>query len=299
MRYFTTLLFIGFAFNNATAQCSANILTNPGFDAPVQTNIGNNLTGIFIFAGWTMTGGPFNVIKTNGTAYGGGPDNAQNGNQYIDITSAAGTLYQDFTISGASTPVGYSGYFSSREQSGSYTNWTASIQIINLSTSTVVSTSTTKNFTNADGAIPAQETWYYVFGNVTLPPGNYRYLANIGDFGNFDAAQLSTSCVLASRVLAFSGNFADGKTILSWKTDQENNLAFFEIEKSSDGRNFSAIGTVNFLGNHAYTFTDNSAFVADKNYYRIKLTDKDGRITYSSIIIIKQKVTLALLYRLM
>ncbi len=290
------ILFLCSTFNVqlSFAQCSINLLNNPGFDAPVQSAIGNNLTGLFTFNGWTVTGGPFNVIKTNGSAYGGGPDNAKDGNQYIDITSAAGTLYQDFVITGSATPVGYSGFFSSREQSGSYTNWTASIQIINLATSTVVSTSTTKSFTNADGAVPAQETWYYVYGNTTLPPGNYRYLANIGDFGNFDAAQLSTSCILAARVVSFTGSYAAGKATLRWQTDPSSSVSSFEVEQSSDGRNFTSIGTVAFLGNQAYDFTDNSASASGINYYRLKMTDANGRVSYSNTISVKTKGILSL-----
>jgi hypothetical protein len=285
----TICLFVG----KITAQCNVNLLTNPGFDSPVQPAVGNNLTGLFTFTGWTMTGGPFNVIKTNGTAYGGGPDNAKDGNQYIDVTSAAGTLYQDFTIS-STVPVGFGGNFSSREQSGSYINWTASINIVDLGTSTVVATSTTRAFTNADGAVPAQETWYYVFGNVVLPAGNYRFVANIGDFGNFDAAQLSLNCLLATHVISFSGGADNGNNLLKWNCDQTNNLSYFEIQRSADGRNFTTIGNITASGNHPYSFTDSDPLAAETNYYRLKIIDQDGRQAYSAILNIKSKAGLVL-----
>jgi Secretion system C-terminal sorting domain len=284
---FTALSF-SFLINQSFAQCNTNILSNAGFDTPVQPSIGNNLTGVFTFSGWTMTGGPFNVIKTDGSSYSGGPDNAKDGNQYIDITSAAGTIYQDFTITGSTKPVGFSGYFSSREQSG-YVDWVGSIQIINLATSAVVSTSNSRIFTTADGAVPAQETWYYLYGNTTLAPGNYRYLVNLGNHGNFDAAFVATNCVLSVRLQSFTGSVVNDKVQLGWQAQSETNFSHYEVERSIDGRNFTTIGTVASVPDGLYSFADNSIAGASKFYYRIKMVDKDGKFSYSAIISITTK----------
>ncbi len=291
MRKFTTLFLFVSIFSTAQqtiAQCGSNVLTKADFESPVQPAIGNNLTGLFSWGGWTMTGGPFNVIRTNGSAYVGGPDNAQNGTQYIDITSAGGTLYQDFTVTGVTLPVAFGGYFSSREQSG-YTNWTASIDIIDLGSSTVVSTSSTRLFTIADGAVPDQEIWHYLSGNTTLPPGNYRFQANMGNYGNFDAAIVSLNCLLATRITSFSGRHSNGNSILNWKCKPSNDMSHFEIERSADGIHFKKIGTEVFSGSLQHEFADNSGLLSDKNYYRLKMVDKSGKFTYSTIIIIKTK----------
>jgi hypothetical protein len=210
-----------FFISNANAQCGTNLLTNPGFDSPIQPAIGNNLTGLFTFNGWTMAGGPFNVIRTDGTVYGGGPDNAQNGNQYVDITSAAGTIYQDFTITGTSVAVDFGGYFSSREASGSYVNWTASIQVYEMPANTLVATSSTRNFVNADGNVPAQENWYFITGNTTLNTGTYRYVVNLGDYGNFDGAFAQQTCTLPVVLSNFSGQYQGNAIRLNWKAEQQ------------------------------------------------------------------------------
>jgi Secretion system C-terminal sorting domain len=296
MRYSSTLLtvlIICASFNRVLAQCNVNLLNNPGFDSPVQPAIGNNLTGLFTLNGWTMTGGPFNVIKTDGSLYGGGPDNAKDGDQYIDITNGAGIVYQDFTLT-STVPIGFGGNFSSREQSGSYVNWTASIDIVDLGTNTVVATSSTKLFTNADGEDHSQETWHHVFGNAVLPAGNYRFVANIGDFGNFDAAQLSLNCVLDTRVLLFSGSVNNGSNLLNWNCSQVNDLAYFEIQRSADGRNFTAIGNIAASFGTGYNFTDNDPLAAASNFYRIKIVDKNGRQSYSAILNIKTTAGLVL-----
>jgi hypothetical protein len=273
------------------AQCSTNLLSNPSFETPVQTLLGNNLTGSFTLGSWTMTGGAFNVIKTNGTAYSGGPDNAYEGTQYVDITSAAGTLYQDFTLSGGSTAVAFSGYFSSREQSAMYSNWTASINIVDLGTNTVVATSSTRAFTNADGASgTTQEIWYNLFGNTVLPAGNYRYLVNLGNYGNFDAAFLAQDCILANGITNFTGSLVNKKNVLKWIVENQTSVASFEIESSTNGVSYNKVGNVNANSNsNQFSFIDDNTANISKLYYRLKIIYVDGSYKYSSIVIITGK----------
>lgn len=264
-------------------------MTNAGFEAIIVNNIGNNITGSFTFNEWTMTGNVFNIVKTNGSAYPSGPDNAHDGIQYVDITSAGGTIYQNFTISGSPLPVIFGGYFSSRETS-SYANWTASIQIYSLPSNTLVSTSDTKSFTAADGGIPQQETWYYLYGLVTLAPGNYRYLANMGDYGNFDAAFVGADCILPLRLNSFTGEYANNAVKLSWKKEDHSGFAHFEIEKSADARKFTEVGKIMLSNSLSYTFTD-SDITSGTIYYRLKMVDMNGKISYSNIVRIHTKGT--------
>lgn len=266
----------------STAQCGVNILINPSFETPVQPSIGNNLTGLSTIAGWTMTGGTFNIIRTNGSAYGGGPDNAWDGVQYVDVTSSAGTVYQDFTIS-STTNVAFGGYFSSRESAG-YVNWAAVVSIYAMPSNVLVALSSTRNFTPADGGNPAQENWYYLFGNTNLTPGNYRFVANIGDFGNFDNGFVFSNCFLPITLEYFSVKQGDDKNVLNWKADAPSNFSHFEIERSTDGRNFSAIGKVPLGNESTYSFTDNNIKGSNLLYYRLKMVDLDDSYKYSAIV---------------
>lgn len=296
MRRFITLfsIFYIFTYQPANAQCGSNILTNASFETPVQPAIGNNLTGVFTLGGWTMIGGPFNVVRTNGSVYSGGPNNAQNGTQYVDITSAGGTIHQDFTVPvGPPSPINFGGFFSSREQGG-YINWTASIEIVDIATSTVVSTSTTRLFTSADGAVPAQEVWHYLSGNTTLAPGNYRYRVNLGNYGNFDGAIVSLNCVLSTRITSFSGNLIAKKSILKWKCEASNDMSHFEIERSTNGSEFKKVGTATYNAQLSFEFIDDQTPSNSKVFYRLKMVDKNGSFKYSSTIIIKTKGNLVL-----
>ncbi len=171
------------------ASC-ANALNNPSFEATVQPSIGDNLTGSGNLGLWSMeTGGTFNVVRTNGSVYAGGPNNAQNGTHYVDITNLSDYIQQTVNITGTAT-VNFGGYFSSREQSGGYVNWTGRVEILNAA-GTILATSSTRNFTNADGV--EDQIWYYLSGATTLTAGSYIFRVYVGSFGNFDNANL-TAC---------------------------------------------------------------------------------------------------------
>lgn len=62
--------------------------------------------------------------------------------------------------------------------------------------------------------------------------------------------------------------------------------ANFEIEKSTDGRVFSTLTTIagNEL-NRFYSHTD-TRLTKEVNYYRLKMIDEDGKVTYSKVIAI-------------
>ncbi|HWV28734.1 MAG TPA: T9SS type A sorting domain-containing protein [Dyadobacter sp.] len=80
---------------------------------------------------------------------------------------------------------------------------------------------------------------------------------------------------------------AEGKTaLLSWATTEEINSDRFEIERNTDGKNWSLIGTVASTGESKvlidYTFSDNAPF-AGENLYRLKMVDKDNSYAYSTI----------------
>ena len=294
-RFYFLLLSIFIVSSQAKAQCVSNLLSNPDFETPVQPNIGNNLTGLYtIDGGWTIAGGPFNIIKTDSSAYVGGPDNAKSGLQYIDVTSAAGTVYQNFTLTDAGTLVNFGGYFSSREESGAYTNWTAKIDLISLPSLTVVATSSTRNFTNADGGLPAQEVWHFISGSATLAAGNYRYVVNLGDFGNFDSAYVNANCIVPIQLHSFTGALVNNKINLNWKVATATNFSHFEIEKSSNGINFTTVGNVALQNTDQYQFADGLSINNSNYFYRLKLVDLDGNFTYSNILRFQSKTNTGL-----
>ncbi|WP_090373258.1 SBBP repeat-containing protein [Dyadobacter sp. SG02] len=79
----------------------------------------------------------------------------------------------------------------------------------------------------------------------------------------------------------------EGKTaLLYWQTAAETNSDRFEIERSTNGKKWDRIGTVQSQGESAvlenYSFKDNRPMDGD-NFYRLKMIDKDLSFTYSGI----------------
>ena len=65
------------------------------------------------------------------------------------------------------------------------------------------------------------------------------------------------------------------------------NFDRYEIERSFNGERYSTIGVVKAINAGEYSYNDN----ADKNrgrqvYYRLKKVDKDGKFTYSAVLIL-------------
>ena len=88
-------------------------------------------------------------------------------------------------------------------------------------------------------------------------------------------------------LLTFNVQINNGVNKIGWSTSQEINTRNFTIEHSLDGINFTSIGVVAAYGNSNsllnYSFTD-MAPKKGKNYYRLLMTDNDGKISFSQII---------------
>lgn len=76
-------------------------------------------------------------------------------------------------------------------------------------------------------------------------------------------------------------------THLVWATGSEQNNDYFEIQRSSDGMEFTAIGIEKGVGNssvlNTYRFSDFSP-ISGTSYYRLKQVDFNGEFEYSEII---------------
>jgi uncharacterized delta-60 repeat protein len=110
---------------------------------------------------------------------------------------------------------------------------------------------------------------------------------NVGDFALISVVNDAFSLPL--QLLDFAGILIANEAVLSWKTENEINTLEFIIERSTDGRNYNAVGSVpsaNNTGIHLYTFTDPdvTSLNAEVVYYRLKQKDIDGRFTYSRIV---------------
>ncbi|TCJ17759.1 T9SS type A sorting domain-containing protein [Flaviaesturariibacter flavus] len=72
-------------------------------------------------------------------------------------------------------------------------------------------------------------------------------------------------------------------TRVQWDVAQEVDVRSYEIERSTDGSNFTRVGSVGANGKPAYQYVDNNA-PEGTVYYRVKNVDIDGRYKYSSVV---------------
>jgi hypothetical protein len=85
-------------------------------------------------------------------------------------------------------------------------------------------------------------------------------------------------------IVFFTGKL-DGNIIsLDWEVATETNLDRYEIERSFNGIEYSAIGLRKAEGRSSYSYNDNiGSYRGRRVYYRLKKIDKDGKFSYSPI----------------
>jgi hypothetical protein len=87
---------------------------------------------------------------------------------------------------------------------------------------------------------------------------------------------------LPVRLVSFSAQTQENSALLQWNIANAVNFSHFEIERSTDGKQFKHVATVGQQGSN-YQYTDTEAAIAPVVYYRLKMADLDGTSSYSRI----------------
>ena len=116
--------------------------------------------------------------------------------------------------------------------------------------------------------------------------------SEITSLGKFMIEAVVSINALPVKISDFEGNIQNSNALLSWLTYEKTNDQF-EVQKSpAKGANWTTIGTVTAFSNgglaNKYQFTD-AGIGSGKWMYRLKITDKAGRFTYSPIIVLQLK----------
>lgn len=112
-----------------------------------------------------------------------------------------------------------------------------------------------------------------------------------------NTSQSNITCVVTSvELVSFDGRALEAGNEVFWTTGSEDQSDFFTIERSFDGENFQAVGTVKAAGNSSiaksYSFLDAEP-KAGVNYYRLTETDLDGTTkVVSNVISIESRISL-------
>jgi hypothetical protein len=118
--------------------------------------------------------------------------------------------------------------------------------------------------------------------------GNPRINGLTVDMGAYEFG----SFPLAIDLLHFSGKEEKDQSItLQWKIVLDRNIVF-ELQRSYDGRTFSAINNGHTQKGAANTFNYIDKATEATNYYRLKLYTENGEVQYSNILFFKRRHSL-------
>ena len=145
------------------------------------------------------------------------------------------------------------------------------------------------------------------FSNVTVP-GNVALAGNacLGQSGATDFVSsdptlsptmsfrtfaggpyFSTDIVIPVELVNFKANTHNNNVALDWITASERNNAYFDIQRSANGHDWTTIGSVKGNGTttakNTYKFNDDTP-LSSINYYRLKQVDLDGQLKFSSTV---------------
>ena len=106
----------------------------------------------------------------------------------------------------------------------------------------------------------------------------------------FTLGTINLGTPLPIELLTFSATPKESAVLLKWTTASETNNNFFTIERSSNGTEWTEIGSQKGAGNSStilnYELYDFQPLLG-VNYYRLKQTDFDREYTYSVIETVK------------
>ena len=119
-----------------------------------------------------------------------------------------------------------------------------------------------------------------------LPSGAASKYGSGGTYG-FDSVTVSYTAIFPVTLKGFNASVVNNLTKLTWTSENEINVAGFELEKSIDGKIFTTVNTTNSTGKANYSSSD----IAPKGitYYRLKINNLDGSYTYSNVISVNGK----------
>jgi len=133
---------------------------------------------------------------------------------------------------------------------------------------------------------------------VSWSTGNNTVKAEVVDNTNFSKLYLpasgyvnsitwtvNRSVVLPIVLKSFSGKITSpSAATLNWEISNPEELLGFDVEKSSNGYDFTRVGSmIPEPGKSIFSFTDSKIYLP-VSYYRLKMKDKDGNSTYSNVL---------------
>lgn len=271
-------LYIWGAFNSIGADTRNNIAavdTATGKATAFNPNANSTVFALTLAGSTIYVGGAFSNIGGQNRSGIAQLDNVS-GNATAFNPGVAGAYVSAVAV--ANNIIYAGGSFSSA--SGKTRN---NIAAFNASTGTVTGWNPNTNYAPINTIMP--------FGSKLLIGGNFTQFAYYS-VSNFAVA--GQEITLPLQLLNFTASSQNSNNIqLSWATANEINTSNFTLQRAHDGVNFADITTVPAGGRvyNVYSYSDEPIKTGGTLYYRLKIDDKDGVVTYSNTISINLNYT--------
>ena len=153
---------------------------------------------------------------------------------------------------------------------------------------------------NALNAVGSMHDFWEIAGETHGCPNHLPQISdsiayyNVKAWKRYYPQTINAICVVTPVKLSFFGvSQIEDKVVAKWNTASEENVHYFEIERSIDGINFEPVVRTTSKGNQAneYSYNDEVSMLAGTIYYRLKSVDNNGNFAYSEIESIYIKAT--------
>ncbi len=175
-------------------------------------------------------------------------------------------------------------YIKTNTAGGTNSNWTTGGTFANSASTPRYFQISEKNNSSCDTSNAPIKS-YIATGNWTANTnGNFvSWNGTNAVYGNNGC----TSIVLPITFLYINAAHVNENNIINWKTSQEINTAYFDVERSYDGNEFIKVGAVSAAGQsntiQSYLFKD-PVFQFRPTFYRIKSVDLNAQFSFSKIV---------------
>jgi len=187
------------------------------------------------------------------------------------VQHVSGCDYWTLDLNSGTPTVDITGYWNANNPcGGTYINNLATLALVHFNGTSWNSSSVGFN-PPPNGTVAA--------GDITWP--------GVSTFSPFALGSSDVDNPLSITINYFNGTRSNGNHLLNWKvTCVSTPSATIEMERSTDGRNYSSIYNIFATAlrcQQPFNYTDNQP-AKGINYYRLKMTDADGKITYSTVV---------------
>ena len=138
--------------------------------------------------------------------------------------------------------------------------------------------------------VPSKSTVKFIakfddFADTAHPFMYHCHIALHEDEGMMGQFIVKNTSSLPLNLLSFTAGYSNAFVSLKWSASNQSGTKYFTIERSADYNKWATINTVNATnlpGINSYSAIDEAPLYGI-NYYRLKVTDEDGKFTYSKI----------------